>query len=64
MNSFISPSSDEIAAQRAELARLVFDAVSSDGMHPTAIEPLHLIRCAKPGEMTYGLQKPALCVIV
>ncbi len=64
MNSFISPSSDETSAQRAELARLVEGAVSGDGMHPTAIEPLHLIRCATPGEMTYGLHKPALCVIV
>ena len=64
MNSFVSPSDGDTSAQRAELARLVEGAVSGDGMHPTAIEPLHLIRCAKPGEMTYGLHKPALCVIV
>jgi AraC-like DNA-binding protein len=64
MNSFISPSVDDTGAQRAELAKLVEGFVSGDGIHPTAIEPLHLIRCANPGEMIYGLHKPALCIIV
>ncbi len=64
MNSFISPARDDTSAQRAELARLVEGFVGCDGMHQTAIEPLHLIRCASPGEMVYGLHKPALCIIV
>jgi len=64
MTSFISPASDETSAQRAELVRLVERFVSGDGMHPTAIEPLYLIRCEQPGEMTYGVHKPALCIVV
>lgn len=64
MNSFVTPPADDTGAQRAELARLVDGFVSGDGMHPTIIEPLHLIRCETPGEMTYGVHKPALCIIV
>lgn len=64
MNSFINPPADDTSFQRAELARLVEGFVSGDGMHPTAIDLLHLIRCEKPGEMTYGLHRPAMCIIV
>jgi AraC-like DNA-binding protein len=64
MNSFITPPADDTHSQRAELAQLVDGLVSGDGMHPTAIEPLYLIRCGTPGEMTYGVHKPALCIIV
>lgn len=64
MNSFISPPADDTSLQRAELARLVEGFVSGDGMHPTAIDPLHLIRCEKPGETIYGVHKPAMCIIV
>lgn len=64
MNSFITPPADETRAQRAELARLVASLVSAEGMHPTAIEPLHLVRCDRPGEISHGLHKPALCIIV
>lgn len=64
MNSFVSPPDDSTRDQRAELARLAESFVSGDGMHRTAIEPLHLVRCANPGEMTYGLHKPAFCIIV
>lgn len=64
MNSFINHPADDTRSQRAELARLVEGLVSGDGMHPTVIEPLHLIRCERPGEMTYGVHKPALCIIV
>jgi AraC-like DNA-binding protein len=64
MNSFVFPVDDDARGQRAELARLIDGFASGDGMHPTAIEPLHFIRCANPGEMTYGLHKPALCIIV
>jgi AraC-like DNA-binding protein len=64
MNSFTSPLADEINAKRAELARLVEAMVSGDGIHPTAIEPLHLIRCANPSEPIFGVHKPALCIIV
>ena len=59
MNSFISPLSDETSAQRAELARLVEGAVSGDGMHPTAIEPLHLITALR---LNYGLPHGALAL--
>ncbi len=64
MNAFIFPSNDEISAKRTELARLVEGVVNGDGVHPTAIEALHLIRCAEPGEKTWGVYKPALCIIV
>jgi AraC-like DNA-binding protein len=64
MNSFVTPSSDETRAQRAELAQLIERFVSGDGVHPTAIDPLHLIRCAEPGERSWGVHKPALCIIV
>lgn len=64
MNSFITPLGDDLVAQRAELARLIEALVHEDGMHATAIEPLHLIRCANPSETVYGLHKPALCIIV
>lgn len=64
MNSFISPLADEINIKRAELARLVSAAVSDDGVHPTAIEPLYLIRCEKPSGTVFGVHKPALCIIV
>ncbi|MCQ4313274.1 AraC family transcriptional regulator [Pseudomonas stutzeri] len=64
MNTFVTPSADETSTQRAELAQLVERFVSEDGMHPTAIDPLYLIRCAEPGEKTWGVHKPALCIIV
>ncbi|WP_404440452.1 AraC family transcriptional regulator N-terminal domain-containing protein [Stutzerimonas chloritidismutans] len=64
MNSFTNPPVDDTRAQRGELAQLVQGLVSGDGMHPTAIEPLHLIHCQTPGEMIYGVHKPALCIIV
>lgn len=64
MNAFTSPSADEINPKRAELARLVDAWVNIDGVHPTAIEPLHLVRCERPGERTFGVHKPALCIIV
>jgi AraC-like DNA-binding protein len=64
MNTFVTPSADETSTQRAELAQLVERFVSADGVHPTAIDPLHLIRCAEPGEKTWGVHKPALCIIV
>ncbi|MBD7978429.1 AraC family transcriptional regulator [Serpens gallinarum] len=55
---------DETAAPRAALVRLLADLVHEDGVHPTAIDALHLIRCATPGELVRGLHKPALCIIV
>jgi len=64
MNTFVTPSGDETSAQRAELAQLVERFVSGDGVHPTAIESLYFIRCAEPGEKTWGVHKPALCIIV
>ena len=64
MNTFVTPSGDETSAQRAELAQLMQRFVNSDGVHSTAIESLHLIRCAEPGEKTWGVHKPALCIIV
>ncbi|MFL9815225.1 AraC family transcriptional regulator [Stutzerimonas sp. VN223-3] len=64
MNTFVTPSADETSTQRAELAQLVERFVSEDGMHPTAIDPLYLIRCAEPGEKTWVVHKPALCIIV
>ncbi|MBE7376641.1 AraC family transcriptional regulator [Pseudomonas lopnurensis] len=54
----------ETIAQRAALARLIDGLVSEDGMHPTAIDDLYLIRCSAPSEPVHGLHKPALCVIV
>lgn len=48
----------------AELADRVAEHCSADGMHPTHIRNLHLIRCSRPSEPLHVLQEPALCLVV
>ena len=64
MNQMDLHSAEETLAQRAALARLIDGLVRDDGMHPTAIDDLFLIRCSAPSELVHGLHKPALCIIV
>jgi len=64
MNQMDLHSAEETIAQRAALARLIDGLVRDDGMHPTAIDDLYLIRCSAPSELVHGLHKPALCIIV
>ena len=64
MNQLDLHSAEETIAQRAALARLIDGLVRDDGMHPTAIDDLFLIRCSAPSELVHGLHKPALCIIV
>lgn len=54
----------ETLHQRAALTRLIEHRVSDDGVHATAIEPLHLVRCSSPTEFSHGLHKPGLCIVV
>jgi len=54
----------EIAQQRAALTRLIERCIGEDGVHPTAIESLHLIRSSSPSQFIHGLHKPGLCIVV
>ncbi|NMO22287.1 AraC family transcriptional regulator [Pyxidicoccus fallax] len=53
----------EKQALLAELAALVERLTPGDGIHPTAIEHVSLLRAARPAEPLRVLYKPALCVI-
>ncbi|MCP3140065.1 AraC family transcriptional regulator [Pyxidicoccus xibeiensis] len=48
----------------AELAGWLEHLTRRDGMHPTAIERLSLIRASSAGEPFHVLHQPALCIIV
>src|SRR5690606_6805743 len=54
----------ETLQQRATLTRLIERCVAADGVHSTAIEPLHLIRCSSPSQFIHGVHKPGLCIVV
>jgi len=45
-------------------AQLVAQFIQTDGLHPTAIPRLHLIRMSRPTEPLYDVQRPAVCIIV
>jgi AraC-like DNA-binding protein len=46
-----------------ELAKLVEQYSSAEGMHPTAIPRLHLIRSSTVTEPLHALHEPAICLI-
>jgi len=47
----------------AGLAEAIERAAPRDGVHPTAIERMSLIRSSRPGEPVHALHQPALCII-
>lgn len=47
----------------AELAEAIERFAPRDGVHPTAIERMGLIRSSRPGEPVHALHQPALCII-
>ncbi|MFP2958015.1 AraC family transcriptional regulator N-terminal domain-containing protein [Myxococcus sp. 1LA] len=47
----------------AELAHLMERHTPSDGIHPTAIPRVFLIRAARPSEPLHALHEPALCIV-
>ena len=48
--------------QQIELARLIAQ-YATEGVHQTAIAPLHLARLSQPSAPAHALHKPALCII-
>ncbi|WP_260961956.1 AraC family transcriptional regulator [Pseudomonas citri] len=59
----IAPDND-VSPRRAELASLMMRFAPESGVHSTAIEVLHLIRCDQPTEALHTVHKPGLCIIV
>ncbi|SDB67270.1 Helix-turn-helix domain-containing protein [Pseudomonas sp. NFACC23-1] len=55
---------DGVSQRRAELASLMKRFAPEFGVHPTAIEALHLIRSDQPTEALHTVHKPGLCVII
>jgi AraC-like DNA-binding protein len=47
----------------AELAETIERFAPRDGVHPTAVERMSLIRSSRPGEPVHALHQPALCII-
>ena len=54
---------DGVNQRRTELAELMKRFAPEFGVHPTAIETLHLIRGDQPTEALHTIHKPGLCVI-
>lgn len=54
---------DGLAPQR-ELADRIARLTPGDGLHPTAIEPLTLIRMSEPTQPCAAVYEPCLCVVV
>ena len=52
-----------LVLRRAELAACLERFVPGDGMHPTPIPGLYLLRMSQAGELTHGQFEPALCVV-
>ncbi|WP_207461318.1 AraC family transcriptional regulator [Azospirillum sp. SYSU D00513] len=48
---------------RKELAALIERYATTDGVHPTAIPRVHLIRVSRPTEPIHVLHEPALCIV-
>lgn len=55
------PNLDE---QQAELAALVTRLTPQEGIHPSAIPPLTVIRCNSPSIPTPSVYDPSLCIVV
>ncbi|ARQ03004.1 AraC family transcriptional regulator [Pseudorhodoplanes sinuspersici] len=50
-------------AEAGELAALIDRFSGADGIQPTAIPRLVLIRCSQPTEPLHALHEPALCIV-
>lgn len=50
--------------QKSELASLIEHNISADGIHPTVINRLSLIRASQPSPPMHALHEPALCIVV
>ncbi len=56
--------SNGLSDRLAELAALIERFTPGDGVHPTAIERMSLIRASRPGdEPLHAVHQPALCII-
>ncbi len=53
-----------VIKQQNELACLITEHVTEDGVHPTAIPRVSLIRMSHPTEPLHALHEPALCIVV
>src|SRR5215475_13747049 len=58
------PSGNLERNQRSELARLIERNMGADGIHPTAISRLFLIRRSQPTDPCPTVYDPALCIVV
>jgi len=58
------PDRGGIDLRQAELIDLVSRFAPSDGVHDTAIAPLHLIRASAPAQPLPSVYEPGLCVVV
>ena len=46
-----------------ELAGLINRHAPGDGVHPTAVPRLHLIRMTRPTERIHAVHQPAVCIV-
>jgi hypothetical protein len=53
----------QLVLKRAELAARIERHFSGEGLQPTAIPRLNLIRASRPTEKTHTLYEPALCLL-
>jgi len=54
---------ETVKKQQRELAALIAQNSSADGVQPTAIERLFLIRSSQPTTPLHALHEPALCIV-
>ena len=54
----------EATADQNALAQLIDRHIVRDGVHPTPIPRVSLIRMSRPTEALYALHEPALCIVV
>ena len=54
---------EPIREQQPQLAALIEQNVTADGIHPTAIPRLFLIRASQPTTPMHALHEPALCIV-
>lgn len=62
--SNVIPARHELAAQQAELADRIARNVPGDGLHPSAVPGLALIRASEASLPLPGVYHPSICVVV
>ncbi|RPE79481.1 AraC family transcriptional regulator [Vulcaniibacterium tengchongense] len=66
--SLLSPSEtiaqQSLTAPQAELADRIARSTPGDGIHPTALPQLQLVRCSRPTPCTPNVFEPRLCIVV